>query len=265
MVQLGKIEETAEERMTSEALQGQVALVTGGSRGIGSAISKHLAAAGATVVVNYARNSAAAETVAAEISAQGGKAQALLFDVSSEEAVDLGFSEILKTHGRLDILVNNAGVAVDGLLMRTKLADWERTLQVNLTSCFLCSRAATKPMLKAKGGRIINISSVIGEMGNAGQVAYSASKSGIFGLTKSLARELGSRGVTVNAITPGYIVTDMTAQMSEEQTKAILSAVPLGRLGQAQDVAELVYFLASPAASYITGQVIGVNGGMNMP
>ncbi len=246
-------------------LQGQVALVTGGGRGIGSAVCERLASLGAAVAVNYSRSADSANELVKRIETAGGRALAVQFDVSDEEGVERGIKQIVEQLGGLDILVNNAGIAIDGLILRTKAEDWKRTIDINLTGAFLCSRAASKIMVKAKkGGRIINISSVIGEMGNAGQVAYSASKSGLFGMTKSLARELGSRAVTVNAITPGYIETEMTSGMSEEQVTALLQQIPLGRIGQSDDVAELVAFLAQPAAGYITGEIIAVNGGMHM-
>lgn len=246
------------------SLSEQVVLVTGGGRGIGSAICAQFAASGAHVVVNYSRSAAAAEALVAEIAARGGSAEALCFDVSDPDAVDEGIKGIVARHGRLDVLVNNAGVAVDGLLARTRVDDWKRTIDINLSGVFYCSKAVSRQMMKQRAGAIINISSVIGETGNAGQVAYSASKSGIFGLTKSLARELGSRGVTVNAVTPGYITTDMTSGMGEEATQALLEKVPLGRLGQPEDIAGVVLFLASPYARYMTGQIVGVNGGMAM-
>ncbi len=248
----------------SNELSGQVALVTGGGRGIGRAVSLRLASMGASVAVNYSRSADAANEVVAEIEKTGGKAISVCFDVADETSVESGFKEIVTKLGGVDILVNNAGIAVDSLILRMKPEDWRRTIDVNLSGSFFCSKAAAKLMLKAKRGRIINISSVIGEMGNAGQTAYSASKSGIFGLTKSLARELGSRGITVNAITPGFIVTDMTAGMTEEQVAGLVEGIPLGKLGQPDDVSELVGFLASPRAGYITGEVIAVNGGMHM-
>lgn len=249
----------------SGVLSGQVALVTGGGRGIGRAVSETLARRGAAVAVNYSRSADAAEGVVKAIEAAGGRAIAVQFDVADEQGVELGFKQVVEAFGGLDILVNNAGIAVDGLMIRTKLEDWRKTIDVNLTGSFLCARSASKLMIKAKkGGRIINISSVIGEMGNGGQVAYAASKSGIFGLTKSLARELGSRAITVNAITPGYIKTEMTAGMAEEQVSALLQQIPLARLGESEDVAELVAFLALPGAGYITGEIIAVNGGMHM-
>jgi len=248
----------------TKGLEGRVALVTGGSRGIGRAISIKLASEGAKVAVNYSRSAEKADEVVAIIKEAGGEAFSIGFDVSDDEKAKEGIATVVEKFGSLDILVNNAGIASDGLLMRTKTSDWQRTIDVNLSSCFYLSKAATRPMMKAKYGRIINISSVIGEMGNAGQVAYAASKSGIFGLTKSIARELGSRAITVNAITPGFIETDMTADMTEERVEAMTSQIPLGRLGSVDDIAELVTFLAKPSAGYITGQVIGVNGGMYM-
>lgn len=249
----------------SKPLAERVAVVTGGGRGIGRAIALALADAGADVAVNYSRGADAAGEVVAEIERRGRRALAVGFDVADEAAVDQGFRQIFEFFGsRLDILVNNAGIAVDSLLVRTKPEDWARTIGINLTGAFNCARSAAKPMMKARFGRIVNISSVIGESGNAGQAAYSASKSGLFGLTKSLAQELGSRGITVNAITPGYIVTDMTAGMPAEQTEKLLESIPLGRLGESEDVAQLVAFLSGPGAGYITGQIIGVNGGMYM-
>lgn len=246
-------------------LEGKVALVTGGSRGIGSEISKLLASRGATVVINYSSNKQKAEEVAQQVRDAGGQEPSCEgFDVGNEEQVEAAYKSILERHGRLDILVNNAGVTGDNLLMRMKLEDWERVIRTNLTGTFLCSKAAVKPMMKARYGRIINISSVIGEMGNAGQTSYAASKAGVFGFTKSLAKEVGSRGITVNAVAPGFIKTDMTSVMTEDQTSALLKSIPLNALGEAADVAELVSFLASPVSGYITGQIIGINGGMYM-
>lgn len=248
----------------SKALNGQVAIVTGGSRGIGRRVCERLAELGAHVVVNFSQNAAAAEQVVAEITNSGGSTEALGFDVSNASAVDKAFADVISRHGRLDILVNNAGIAVDGLTMRMKPEDWQRTIDINLSGCFYCARAAMKPMMKARYGRVINVSSVIGETGNAGQAAYSASKSGIFGLTKSLAQEMGSRGITVNAITPGFIATDMTKAMSEEQKTELLKRIPLGRLGGVDDVADVIIFLTLPGAAYVTGQIVGVNGGLHM-
>lgn len=241
-----------------------VALVTGGGRGIGKSVSLELAKRGAHVVVNYSRSSDAAEAVKKEIENAGGSAETVGFDVSDSAAVDTALKAIIKEHGRLDVLVNNAGIALDNLLVRTKDDEWDKTLAVNLSGTFYCCRAVAKTMMKARSGRIINISSVIGESGNAGQAAYSASKAALIGLTKSLAKELASRGVTVNCVTPGYIQTDMTAGMGDDATGAILENIPLGRLGTSEDIADSVAFLASPSAGYITGQVLGVNGGMYM-
>ena len=249
---------------TETTLAGQVALVTGGSRGIGKAICERLAAAGAKVVVNYASNAAAADDVVGSLQAQGVEAKAVAFDVGDPEAVEAAIKQLSGDFGGVDILVNNAGIADDGLLVRTSAEQWQRTIAINLSGCFYCAKAVAKSMMKARRGRIIMISSVIGQMGNAGQAAYGASKAGVFGLTKSLARELGSRNITVNAVTPGFIKTDMTASMSEEQMDSLKSEVVLGRLGEVEDVAQLVAFLASPAAGYITGQIIGVNGGLYM-
>jgi 3-oxoacyl-[acyl-carrier protein] reductase len=245
-------------------LSGRSALVTGAGRGIGRAIALELARHGAQVAINYSRSSAEAEALAQEITAFGGTALAVQFDVSNEEQVEKGFATIAERFGGLQILVNNAGVAVDGLLLRTKLSDWDRTIGINLSGAFLCSRSAVRPMMKAKWGRIINLSSIIGEMGNAGQAAYSASKSGLFGLTKSLAKELGSRNITVNAVAPGFIETDMTQGMSAEQREAMLNEIPLGRLGTVEDVAGTILFLCSNSAGYITGEILAVNGGMHM-
>lgn len=246
------------------SLEGKTALVTGGSRGIGKAVSLKLASMGARVVVNYASSQNAAQEVADSICEAGGEAMTLKFDVADSQEVSEGFKQIAARFGSCEVLVNNAGIAMDSLLMRCKDEDWSRIIQTNLGGCFYCARAASKFMMKARFGRIVSISSVIGEMGNAGQSAYSASKSGIFGLTKSLARELGSREITVNAVTPGYIETDMTSGIDDERRQSLLNSIALGRLGSGADVAELVGFLASPQAGYITGQVIGVNGGLYM-
>lgn len=245
-------------------LDGQVALVTGGGRGIGSAICFRLAIMGAKVAVNFSKSSAQAEEVVTQIKNQGGTACAFGFDVSNEQAVDSGMKQITETFGGLDILVNNAGIAVDGLILRMKKEDWQKTIDINLNSIFYTSKAAARLMLKARRGRIINISSVIGEMGNAGQSAYAASKSAMFGFSKSLAKELGSRGITVNVVAPGYIKTDMTSTMTEDYASELMKQIPLGRIGEAEDVAALVAFLASPNAGYITGEVIAVNGGLHM-
>ena len=243
-------------------LTGQVALVTGASRGIGAAIAKELASAGATVVVNYASSPAAAEAVVAEITAAGGKAWAQQANVADEEQVESLVKAVLEQEGRLDVLVNNAGITRDGLLMRMKSADWQSVIDLNLTGVFLCTRAVSRSMLKARSGRIINITSVVGLMGNPGQANYSAAKAGVIGLTRSSAAEFASRGVTVNAVAPGFIESDMTAELDKEP---ILAAIPLGRMGQPSEVASAVRFLAGdPAAAYMTGQVLQVDGGMVM-
>lgn len=246
------------------SLQGQIALVTGGSRGIGKAISLKLATLGAKVYINYTSRPDAAEQVAKEIETLGGAATVLGFDVSNSDAVEKAFEQIKTESGKLDILVNNAGVTHDGLFIRMKDDDWSRVLKINLDGAFYCSRAAAKIMMKARYGRIVNISSIVGEMGNAGQAPYVASKAGLIGLTKAIARELAPRSVTVNAVTPGFIETDMTHVLDEKLKEEMHKSIPLGRFGQVNEVADLVAFLSQPNAAYITGQVIGVNGGMYM-
>jgi 3-oxoacyl-[acyl-carrier protein] reductase len=244
------------------SLAGQVALVTGASRGIGAAIAQELAAAGATVVVNYASSPKAAEAVVAAIQAAGGQAWAHQANVADEEQVEALVKAVLAKEGRLDVLVNNAGITRDGLLMRMKSADWQSVIDLNLTGVFLCTRAVSRTMLKARAGRIINITSVVALMGNPGQANYSAAKAGVIGLTRSSAAEFASRGVTVNAVAPGFIESAMTAGLDKEP---ILAAIPLGRMGQPAEVAGAVRFLAAdPAAAYITGQVLQVDGGMVM-
>ncbi len=244
-------------------LSEKVAIVTGASRGIGRCIALALAAQGAKVVAS-ARNAEALDNLVEEIKGQGGEATAIVGDV----AVDTDASELIDQavakYGQVDILVNNAGITRDGLLLRMKNEDWDAVLDTNLKGAFLCIRAAAKVMSKQRSGRIINISSVVGEMGNAGQANYSASKAGLLGLTKSVARELARRNVTVNAITPGFIVTDMTDDMTDKARQAMTEQIPLGRLGEVDDIANAVIFLASDQSSYITGQVLGINGGMYM-
>ena len=243
-------------------LLGKTALVTGASRGIGRAVALELAAAGATVAINYASSAAAAAAVVAEITAQGGKAFALQADVSNEAEVIALIDGVIERGGSIDVLINNAGITRDGLLMRMKTSDWQAVIDLNLTGVFLCTRAVTRPMLKQKSGRIVNITSVVGLMGNAGQANYAAAKAGVIGFTRSTARELASRGITVNAVAPGFIATDMTKDL---QAEALLAAIPLGRYGEAAEVAGAVRFLAAdPAAAYITGQVMQVDGGMLM-
>jgi len=241
----------------------RVALVTGGSRGIGRAIAQALARDGLFVVINYQNNLAAAEETLASL---GGpeNGRLLPFDVADEAAVDAALKSIAEQEGRLDILVNNAAVAVDGLLLRTKTADFMRVINTNLSSVFFLCRAASRLLLKAKeSGRIINLTSVVGETGNAGQVSYTSAKAGLLGLSRTLARELASRGITVNAVSPGYIDTDMTrSTLTEEMRKQLTAQIPLGRTGKPEDVAEAVAFLASLKAGYITGQVLRVNGGL---
>jgi 3-oxoacyl-[acyl-carrier protein] reductase len=245
--------------------KGKVALVTGASRGIGRAIAVALAKGGASVALNYAGNDAAANEALA-LCQQAGAAKAKLykFDIADPAACQKAIDEVVADLGGLHILVNNAGIAVDGLVMRVKDEDWSRQLQVNLTGTFNLIRAATRPLMKAKGGAIINVSSVVGEMGNAGQAAYSAAKAGQIGLTKTIARELASRNVRCNAVTPGYIETDMTAGIAEAGKQKLQEMIPLARLGSAEDVANAVAWLASDQASYVTGEVLRVNGGMYM-
>ena len=244
-------------------LSGKVAIVTGASRGIGRAIALALASQGAKVVAS-ARNAEALAELTAEIKSQGGDALAVVGDVAVEDDANNLVKRAVEAYGQVDVFVNNAGITRDGLLLRMNNADWDAVLDTNLKGAFLCTRAVAKVMSKQRSGRIINISSVVGEMGNAGQANYCASKAGLLGLTKSVARELARRNVTVNAITPGFITTEMTEDMTEKAQETMTEQIPLGRPGSAEDVANAVIFLASDQSAYITGQVLGVNGGMYM-
>ena len=238
------------------------ALVTGGSRGIGRAVAQTLAAAGYQIFLTYVSKPDEAEQTARAILAAGGRARAFRLDVGDSESVAAFFRDVVRERVELAVLVNNAGITKDGLMLRMKDEDFDRVLGINLRGAFLCLREAAKIMSKQRYGRIINISSVVGQMGNAGQVNYSAAKAGLIGMTKSAAKELASRSITVNAVAPGFIETDMTAALSDEARDAYAKAIPLGRLGSAQDVADAVAFLASDKASYITGQILAVNGGL---
>jgi len=243
-------------------LDGKVALVTGGSRGIGRACCEALAEHGATVVVNYVKGEDAAREVAVAITKNGGKAEIAGFDVADTSACERALEEITKRHGRLDILVANAGISIDGLLLRLKEEDIDRLFQVNVKGALACARGAVKTMMRAKTGRIIFMSSVVGEMGNVGQTAYAASKAAIIGAAKSIGREYASRNITVNVIAPGFIDTDMTSKMTDAMKEQLVKIVPLGRTGTAREIAGACVYLASDEAAYVTGQVLRVNGGM---
>jgi 3-oxoacyl-[acyl-carrier protein] reductase len=245
------------------SLAGKTALVTGASQGIGRACALTLAKAGARIAL-AARNESKLADVAAEITAAGGTAQAFAIDVASEESIKTGAKAAIAHFGSIDILINNAGITKDTLLLRMKRADWDDVLSTNLTGVFLLTQALLSPMLKARWGRIINMTSIVGETGQVGQANYAASKAGLIGFTKSLARELASRGITSNAVAPGYIETAMTAVLGDKHREAMLPMIPLGRSGTEQEVADAVRFLASNEASYITGHVLDVNGGMYM-
>ena len=244
--------------------EGKVALVTGASRGIGRAIALALAAEGADVAVNYAGSEAAAKEVAAEIEAMGRKAFVIQADIASTEASTAMVDAVVKEFGRVDVLVNNAGITRDGLLMRMKEEDWDAVITTNLKGVFNCTKAAIKYIMKQKSGNIVNISSIVGVMGNAGQANYCAAKAGVIGFTKATAKEVAARGIRVNAIAPGFIKTDMTSVLSEKVVEAMLAGIPLNRLGETEDIAKAVLFLASSDANYITGQTLHVDGGMVM-
>ena len=248
----------------SFSLSGKIALVTGGSQGIGESIAKALATYGAHVVV-AARSEAKAAAVATAIVADGGRAEALRLDVGDPASVSAAFKTVVEKHGKLDVLVNNAGITDDGLILRMSKESWDRVIATDLTGVFLCAQEAAKTMLKKRvAGRIVNITSVVGLMGNPGQTNYAAAKAGVVGFTKALAREIGSRGITVNAVAPGYIETSMTDALNEEQKKALVGQIVLGRLGTGDDVAAAVVFLASDAAAYVTGTTLNVSGGLHI-
>jgi 3-oxoacyl-[acyl-carrier protein] reductase len=242
----------------------RVALVTGAARGIGRAIALALAQPGLTLYLNDVVIGEEAEKTRQEVEAKGADARLLQFNVADTEATQAGIDRIIQESGRLDLLVNNAGITRDNLVVRMKEADWDRVLEVNLKGAYNCIRAAAKPMIKQRGGRIINISSVVGVMGNPGQANYVASKAGLIGLTKAVARELASRNITVNAVAPGFIETEMTAALPEKVRAEMQAQIPLNRFGTPEEVAQAVVFLAGDAAAYLTGQVLHVNGGMLM-
>lgn len=244
--------------------EGKVALVTGAGKGIGKEIALELARGGAKCVINYASSAAGAESVAEEIRAMGSEAMTYKCDVSDADAVQKMITDVMEQYGRIDILVNNAGITKDGLMLKMTEADFMTVLDINLKGAFNCMKAVTKPMMKQRYGRIINITSIVGIIGNAGQVNYAASKAGLIGMTKSAARELASRNITVNAVAPGFIETDMTDVLPDSVKEQLLAQIPMKKLGQTGDIANAVCFLADEKASYITGQVLQVNGGMAM-
>ena len=249
--------------MSSDTLKGEIALVTGASRGIGQAIAMALGAEGA-IVVGTATSDNGAQAITATLKENGVEGQGMLLDVTDQTSADNVISAVTEAYGAPSILVNNAGITKDNLLMRMKDEEWDAIINTNLTSVYRLSKACLRSMMKARKGRIISISSVVGAAGNAGQTNYAAAKAGLVGFTKALAREVGSRGITVNAVAPGFIDTDMTRSLAEEQRQALLKDIPLARLGQPQEIAAAVTFLASPGAAYITGETLHVNGGMYM-
>ncbi len=249
---------------TQKLQEGRVALVTGASRGIGRAIARRLAGEGAFVAINYSSNANAAEETLQQVREAGGQGETVGFDVANADAVNEAVSALLERHGRCDILVNNAGLTIDTLLLRMKEADWDRVLSVNLGGTFHCTKAVGRAMLRARYGRIINMSSVAGHLGNAGQGAYAAAKAGIEGFSRSMAREMASRNVTVNVVAPGFIETEMVTALPEAVRSEYLKLIPVGRWGTVEEVADAVAFLARPMTSYITGQVLGINGGLYM-
>ncbi len=245
-------------------LNGQVALVTGASRGIGRAIALALSQAGAYVVINYRGNQQAAESTLIELNGTGGRGELCQFDVSVETQVDAAVKKIVDRQGKVDILVNNAGMTVDNLLIRVKSEDWDQVIGTNLRGTVLCTKSVCRVMIRQRYGRIVNLSSVVGQTGNVGQSVYAATKAGILGFTKSIARELAARGITVNAVAPGFVETEMTASLAPQHKEEFLRSIPVGRFGTSEEVAQLVVFLVGSGAAYITGQVIGVNGGLYM-
>ncbi|PSL42189.1 3-oxoacyl-[acyl-carrier-protein] reductase [Planomicrobium soli] len=245
-------------------LTGKTAIITGGSRGIGAEIARRFSDAGAKVVVNYSGSQEKAEAVVADIQANGGEAIAVKANVSDSEAVKAMVDETMNAFGSIDILVNNAGITRDNLMMRMKDDEWDDVINTNLKGVFICTKAVTRQMMKQRAGRIINIASIVGVMGNAGQANYVAAKAGVIGLTKTTARELASRNITANAVAPGFITTDMTDKLSEDIQKAMLTQIPLGRFGKPEEVAKAALFLASDDSSYMTGQTLHLDGGMVM-